>query len=90
MRGIAAARLEDLESATHELELALAAARERGEDFDVALALDAHAALGGAPPDALIERDAILERLGVVALPVIAGLARDARGVQQFAPAPGG
>ena len=73
--GVALARLGQRERAAGELELALAAARAGGEDFDVALALDALAAIGSGAPGAREERDGILARLGVVALPP---LSRDA------------
>jgi tetratricopeptide (TPR) repeat protein len=71
VRGIALARLDDREAAIHELELAVTAARERGEDYDLALALDALAALGRLDDGRRAERDAILARLGVVRMPAI-------------------
>jgi class 3 adenylate cyclase/tetratricopeptide (TPR) repeat protein len=70
-RGIAFARIGELESAGEELELAAGSARERGEDFELALALDALATLR--PPQRALEseRDAIIERLGIVSLPAL-------------------
>lgn len=67
-QGVALARAGDRAGAQRALELAVAAARERGEDFEVALALDALAAIGSADAGALRERDEIMARLGVVAL----------------------
>ena len=75
VRGIALARLGDLDGAAAALELAVAGARERGEDFDVALGLDALARIGRGRAPELAERDEILARLGVMALPPITGLA---------------
>jgi len=77
VRGIALARLGDLDGAATALELAVAGARERGEDFDVALGLDALARIGHARAPEHAERDDILARLGVTALPAIAGLSAD-------------
>ena len=74
---ISLARLGDVDGAAAALELAVAGARERGEDFDVALGLDALAQIGRAGPPERVERDAILARLGVIALPAISGLAGD-------------
>ena len=65
-RGVALARLGERDGAVGELRLAEAAAREGGEDYDVALALHALDALDAGEP---AERDAIFERLGVVAAP---------------------
>jgi hypothetical protein len=70
-RGVALARLGKLEPALGELERAVASAREESEDYDEALALGAIAAIA---PDRAIDlerRDAILSRLGVVAVPAI-------------------
>ena len=75
VRGIGLARLGDLDGAAAILEIAVAGARERGEDFDVALGLDVLARIGRARAAERAARDAILARLGVVALPAIAGLA---------------
>ena len=77
VRGIALARLGDLDGAASALELAVAGARERGEDFDMALALDALVQIGRTSTPERTERDAILARLGVVALPAIPGLAAE-------------
>jgi len=70
-RGIAFARIGDHEAADHELDLAAGSARERGEDFELALALDALGALRAPQPDLERERDAIIERLGIVSLPTL-------------------
>ena len=72
--GIALARTGDRNPARREIDLALAAARERGEDFEIALALDALAALDSADAAQQRERDKIVERLGVERLPAIAAL----------------
>ena len=72
VRGIALARRGESAEAEEELRLALAAARERAEDYDVALALDALGAIGAADDRELSERAEILSRLGVVAAPAIA------------------
>ena len=77
VRGIALARLGDLDGAAAGLALAVAGARERGEDYDVALGIDALAQIGRAQEPEREERDAILARLGVVALPAITGLEAD-------------
>lgn len=66
VRGIAMGRIGDRESALRELELAVTAARERGEDYELALALNAVAALGSLDRARARERDAIFRRLGVV------------------------
>ncbi len=71
VRGIALARLGDRDTSITELVLAAQAAREREEHYDVAAALDALASLGVADPSQLRERDEILARLGIVALPKI-------------------
>jgi class 3 adenylate cyclase/tetratricopeptide (TPR) repeat protein len=68
-RGLALAQLDDREAATHELELAAAVAREHGEQYELALALDALEQLDGPDSARETERDAILERLDVVRLP---------------------
>ena len=77
VRGIALARLGDLEDAATALELSIEGARQRGEYFDVALGIDARAQIGRAPASEYAERDAIVARLGIIALPAIAGLAAD-------------
>lgn len=89
-RGIALARTGERDLAIGELELALAAARERGEEFDVALALDGLAALGSADTAAVRERDVILEGLGVVALPATPLTAPDGAEAQPLAGAASG
>jgi class 3 adenylate cyclase/tetratricopeptide (TPR) repeat protein len=81
---IGLARMGDRDAAKRELELSMAAARERGEDYELALALDALATLGPLDQDRLAERDAIVARLGVVRLPGI----RDGR-VQLMCGSPG-
>jgi tetratricopeptide (TPR) repeat protein len=71
---IALARMGDRDGARRELELSIAAARARGEDYELALALDVLGALGPVDPDRLAERDAIVARLGVVHPPAIPDL----------------
>jgi class 3 adenylate cyclase/tetratricopeptide (TPR) repeat protein len=78
VRGIALGRLGERELATHELEVAVGAARARGEDFEVLLALDALAAFGALESQRLSERQTIRRRLGVVRLPVITSPSRGA------------
>jgi tetratricopeptide (TPR) repeat protein len=73
-RGIAFARIGDHESSGRELELAAASASERGDDYELALALDALATLRAPQPVLERERNAILRRLGIVALPTTADL----------------
>jgi class 3 adenylate cyclase/tetratricopeptide (TPR) repeat protein len=85
--GAALTRLGETARAEDELRLALAAARERDEDYEIALTLDALAAIAAASRAELLERATILERLGVVAVPVPAPTsATSARGadVGQF------
>jgi tetratricopeptide (TPR) repeat protein len=72
-RGVALARLGELEPALAELERAVDAARENSEDYDEALALDAIAAAAPDRASDLERRDLILRRLGVVAVPAIDG-----------------
>jgi hypothetical protein len=88
-RGIALARLGERDVAIADVGLAEAAARERGEDYDVALALDALATMGAAEEAALLERDEILERLGVVVVATVATSA-DAGAEPLAAPAASG
>jgi class 3 adenylate cyclase/tetratricopeptide (TPR) repeat protein len=57
------------EEAQLALETALAQARERGDELDVVLTLDALLASGITDPAIRRERDAIAERLDIVALP---------------------
>jgi class 3 adenylate cyclase/tetratricopeptide (TPR) repeat protein len=85
VRGIALGRLRDREFASHELELAVHAARARGEDYEVVLALDALAAFGALESHRLRERQTILQRLGVVRVPVITDLSRRSAGQQAAA-----
>lgn len=84
-RGIAFARIGDNEAAGRELELAAASASERGDDYELALAIDALAALRPPQPVLERERDAILRRLGVVSLPMTADLGPADRGDQPVA-----
>jgi hypothetical protein len=72
--GIALARIGDRSSARREIELAVTLARERGEQYELALSLDALGALRPLDPAQRHERDAILERLGVVRLPAMLDL----------------
>ena len=73
--GCAYLQLGQLEKARTALELALEEARSRSLDYEAALVLDALTALSrasGEPTEDLRrERDAILERLGVVGIPEI-------------------
>ena len=69
VRGIALGRIGDCDSARRELGLSVDAARARREDYEVALSLDALAALGPSHDHLRAERDAICKRLGVVRLP---------------------
>jgi class 3 adenylate cyclase/tetratricopeptide (TPR) repeat protein len=84
-RGIALARLGDHESSGRELELAASSAHERGEDYELALALDALTTLW--PPQQVLEheRDAILGRLGIVSLPTMANVRPADQGHQPVA-----
>jgi tetratricopeptide (TPR) repeat protein len=72
--GIALARMGERDRARCELEAAAATARERGEDYEVAAALDALAALGPLDTDQRSELETILARLGIVRLPTVADL----------------
>jgi tetratricopeptide (TPR) repeat protein len=73
-RGVALARTGDRDGAIAELRDAVAVARDGGEDFDLALALDALALISAADPAEIAERDAILSRLGVVSVPPVSEL----------------
>ena len=77
VRGIALDRLGRRAGAEDELRLAVAAAHERDEDYDVALALDVLVAIGAATPLEAAERDAVFGRLGVVSLPATDSGARN-------------
>jgi class 3 adenylate cyclase/tetratricopeptide (TPR) repeat protein len=70
--GIAVWRQGDPGAATRELDLALEAARAGGEGYEVAMTLNALAALGDLDAAQAAERDELLARLGVIALPAIA------------------
>jgi tetratricopeptide (TPR) repeat protein len=74
--GIAFARKGDPNPARREIGLALAAARARGEVFEIALALDALAVLDSADAAQQRERDEIVERLGIEHLPAIPAVSR--------------
>lgn len=67
--GVALARLGATDDARTELLDALAAARERASEYDVAATIDILDALGDVDPGLLEERDEILERLRIVRLP---------------------
>jgi class 3 adenylate cyclase/tetratricopeptide (TPR) repeat protein len=74
VRGFGFAQLDDLASAEDALEASLAEARAQSEDYEIALSLDALGRLAsrtGRPelPGRRGERDAVLARLDVVALP---------------------
>jgi len=76
VRGYALAQLGDGDAAREALEHSLSAARARGADYDVALTLQAllrlHAIDGGPVPEGAVEESgAILERLGVIAVPAV-------------------
>jgi hypothetical protein len=66
--GIALARLGEADAGSRELGEALACARSRGADYEIAATIDALAVLGRADPDLLAERDEILGRLKIVRL----------------------
>jgi class 3 adenylate cyclase/tetratricopeptide (TPR) repeat protein len=68
-RGIALGRLGEWEAATVELEASFAAAREREAHYDIAATLDALDAFAGLDAEAAAERDEIVARLRIVALP---------------------
>jgi class 3 adenylate cyclase/tetratricopeptide (TPR) repeat protein len=67
--GIALARMGQREAAIRELAHSLRTARDRSAEYDLAAAIDAMAAVGGADPDMLRDRDRILERLKITQLP---------------------
>ena len=67
--GIALARLGQVDGAQRELTSSLAVARERGDQYDIAAAVDVLVALGAAAPANARERDAILGRLQIDQLP---------------------
>jgi class 3 adenylate cyclase/predicted ATPase len=74
IRGLALARLGATDEASDALDMSLLIARARGADHEIALTLDAltalHRVTGEDHDEALDEeRDAILERLGVIAVP---------------------
>lgn len=68
-RGIALARLGDSVAAIQNLELAATTARGSGEQYELALVLDALESIDGHDDDRQTERDAILRRLDVRHLP---------------------
>ena len=61
MAGIALARLGETKAAMRELEHSLRTARDRSAEYDIAATIDAMAAIDGADPCLLRERDEILE-----------------------------
>jgi hypothetical protein len=69
-------RLGEPSAVRQEIGLALTAARRRSEDYEIALALDMLRMIGSLNAEQEVERDAILERLGVVRLPALAGVRR--------------
>ena len=69
MAGIALARLGERKAAMRELEHALRTARDRGAEYDIAATIDVMAAIDGADPTLLRERDEILKRLKIERLP---------------------
>lgn len=75
VRGSALLQLGGLEEAEEALDAAVDEARERNATYELALSLDALATLAGVTGDGASdlerERDAILERLGVVGIPGI-------------------
>ena len=75
VRGIARAQLGALEHARAALEESVAAARDRGDEFDLFLSLDALQQLavheGAVDPTLGRERDAIAERLDIMAPPPV-------------------
>ena len=77
--GICLGRLGRDRESKRELELAVAAARERAEDYELALALDAMATFGWLEPEWAAERDAIAARLGIVRMPAITGYGAEHR-----------
>ena len=66
--GLALTRTGDRDSAHHELDLAVEAARAGQEEHELAMALDALTVVAPVPSVAIRERDIILDRLGVVRL----------------------
>ena len=79
--GVARGRLGTGDDARRELELAAAAAEERAEDYELALALDALDCFGWLTAELQAERDAIADRLGIIEMPMIAGSERDRESV---------
>ncbi len=76
IRGAALARIGDRDGAAAALREALEAARERGEPYEILVALDVLVALGGpGAGDLFGERDALRDSLDVVALPSLLGAA---------------
>ena len=74
VRGFAFAQLGDLASADEELEASLADARAQEEDYEIAVTLDALLHMASRtgrsePAERRTERDALLGRLDVIALP---------------------
>ena len=76
IRGAALARIGDRDGAAAVLREALEAARERGEPYEILVALDVLVAMGGpGAGDLLGERDALRDSLDVLALPSLLGAA---------------
>jgi hypothetical protein len=72
IHGYACAQLGESDQARADLESSLKVARDRGEEYDVALSLMALARLDGLADLQLVqEAGEILTRLGVIAVPVI-------------------
>lgn len=89
--GIALARLGDTDAACRELLEALACARSRRADYEIAATIDALAVLACADADLLAERDAILARLKIVRLarPALAAPAPTLVPTDRRSPGPG-
>jgi hypothetical protein len=83
--GVARGRLGTGDDARRQLELAAAAAEERAEDYELALALDALDCFGWLRAELQAERDAIADRLGIVEMPMIAGSERERQSVLALA-----
>jgi class 3 adenylate cyclase/tetratricopeptide (TPR) repeat protein len=82
--GVALARLGDGDSARHELELAVAAARARHEEHELAMAIDALTVVARVPRAAIRERDDILKRLGIARLVTVPTVREDTAAEQEL------
>ena len=69
VRGFALAQRGDADGALHAFHASLRDAEERANLYEIAITLDALLALGGAPAGSAARRAALLEQLGVEALP---------------------